>query len=164
MHINLFNSSNPNGKCIPVTITLKQVDDINTHDGEVIYTILLATGAIDRNKKRVDNVFLNNVSETSVMGELNRGLSIIGKQIDWGVLEEDIHPPIITDIFPLNNSQNVPINSNVSIDLKDPFPASFIDLSTLKLKVNGIDVSNQLVIKENNTDIKLTWVPVKVLN
>lgn len=164
MQVSLFNSMNPNGKRVPVTITIEQVDILSTNDGELIYLITLVTGIKSKTGKKIDPVYLNNVVESSIMSELNRGLSTIGDSIDWGVLEEDKSPPIISFIDPPPNTSGISIQSNVLLHLLDPNPTSFLDPSTIKLKVNDLDVTPDLSIKDKNGKFKLLWIPKRILS
>lgn len=162
MQINLFNAKNPNGKRVPITVTIEQVDLIQTNDGEIIYIIGLYCGARGINGKQVDPYFINNITKPNIFDEISKGLSIIAAKINWGILEEDTHPPIITNIYPKNKDENIPISANVYMSIIDPFPASFIDKSTLQLKVNNIDITDQLVVKEKQNELNINWVPVKI--
>lgn len=164
MQVNLFNSLNPNGKRVPVNINIEQSDIVSTNDGEVIYLITLETGALSISGARIPPIFLNNVTQSSLSQEIQEGLTSIASVIDWQVLEDDVYPPRIENIYPVNNQQGVSINSNVNLRIKDPFPTSFINLSTFKLTVNGFDVTNEVNINEKNTEISVEWVPVKITN
>jgi hypothetical protein len=164
MQISLFNSENPNGKRIPVTVTIEHSDLVATNDGELIYLITLATGARSKTGGSVDTVFLNNVSHQSLNLELQRGLTAVAEQIDWGVLEDDTKAPIITKINPEKGAINVPIGANVHLILKDPFPTSFIDPASIKMYVQDIEITNQLIVNEKGAEIRLSWIPKRILD
>lgn len=164
MRVYLFNSLNPNGKQVPVTVNIEHSDKVNTKDGEVVYLITLDTGAKDLNGDRIDTVYIDNVTKQNVEKELNSALTTIGMQIDWGTLKSDIYPPRIMSISPKDKEENVSIHSTVSIKLKDPLPSSFINTSSVRLKVNGIDITNEVSLSENNNELKVDWIPVKILN
>lgn len=164
MRVNLFNSNNPNGKRVPVTINIEVVDLVQSNDGEVLYIIGLHVGTVGLDGNRIDPVFINNVTKENILKEIENGLSTLGQLIDWGTLEADIYAPIITELSPVNNNTNVSIDSNVLIRLKDSFPASFIDPSSIKLKANGIDVTPNLQIKERDNEVSVLWVPIKIKN
>lgn len=162
MKVNLFNSKNPNGKRVPVTIIIEHSDIVSTNDGELLYLLSLHTGIIGTNGKQIDPVYVNGITESLLLEEINKGLVTIGSKVDWGALELDTHAPIIIELSPKNNETSTSIDSHINITMKDPFPASFIDANTIKLKVNGIDVTNELRLKQNGMEIFLTWIPVKI--
>jgi hypothetical protein len=161
MRVDLFNSRNPNGKRVPVTVTIEHIDITETNDGELIYLLSFHTGAKSKTGGQVNSIYSNNVTKENILKEMEAGLSLIGDQIDWGVLEEDTHSPIITSISP-RDGDTVSIDVNVSIGLKDLFPSSFIDPDSIKFTVNGFDVTNELLIKNKETDTLLSWIPKKI--
>lgn len=163
MQVNLFNAKNPNGILIPVTVTVEQMDIVNTDDGEVVYTIVLTANALDLNNARIDDVIINNVTKENLKSEIESGLTIIASKINWGILEEDIYAPIITSLTPSNREENVNIFSNVVLNIRDPFPASFINPASIKLYVNGIDETSKLNIKLKDNEVKITYIPVRIL-
>lgn len=163
MQINLFNSLNPNGRRVPVTVVIEHIDVSTTNDGELIYTVSIHTGARDVGGNVIDVIYLNGVSEDSFQEELKKALTALGDQIDWGTLEADTFAPIITELIPNRDESSVAITSNLFITMKDPFPASFINLSTVKIKVNGIDVTPEAVVSEKNNRVSISWVPRRIL-
>lgn len=162
MRVSLFNAKNPNGKRVPVNVIVEQVDLVATNDGEVVYIVSLHTGAIGINGEQVDPIFINDVTKTTFFEELQKALTELAEKIDWGILEQDNLEPKITYIYPKDGDIDIPISSNVYITLIDPFPASLIDISTLQLKVNNIDITNTLKIREKSNEVKIEWNPIKI--
>lgn len=161
MRVNLFNAAAPNGKRVPVTVTIEHSDITETNDGELIYLISLHSGAKAIGGSQVVPIYINDVTKENILKEVENGLSQIGSQIDWGALEEDTVAPIITAITP-RDGDTVSIDSNVSVFLKDVFPTSFIDRDSIKLTVNGFDVTSELIIKDKETDVIVNWIPIKI--
>jgi hypothetical protein len=162
MQVSLFNSNSPNGKRIPVTISIEHSDLVSSNDGELLSMIVLDTGAIGISGGRVPPVYLNNVTEPSILKEIKNGLTTMGQQIDWGIVDSDKYPPTITELIPGNGNQDVGMETDVEIELKDPFPSSFIDTSTIKLSAEGIDVTNEVNIVEKEGKVRLHWSPRRV--
>lgn len=162
MHINLFNAKNPNGKRVPVSVSIEHVDLQQTNDGELVYIVSISTGARDVNGNKIDTIYINSVTERTFKTQLSLALSELAVQIDWGTLEEDVYPPLIMNMSPKRDEQSVNIDSDVFIELKDPFPASFIDVTTLKFTVNGIDVTPEVKLSEKDNHLYLHWIPIRV--
>lgn len=162
MQINLFNARKPNGKRVPVTVDLVQVADPNKGDGEVFYILTLTTQNLDKNKQAIAPIILNLTSTEDLSGEIEKGLGLLAEKIDWGILESDNHKPIITKVYPTNGQKNVSYSSNVSITVKDPFPMSGLDVSSIKLTANGIDITNELQFTGNINEAKIIWAPKRV--
>lgn len=161
MRIDLFNANNPNGKRVPVTVTIEHIDITETNDGELVYLLSFHTGAKSKTGSQVEAIYIKNITKENILKELEYGLSLIGDQIDWGTLEEDTAAPIITSISPRDND-TVSIDSNVRISLKDTFPSSFINTDSIKLTVNGFDITPELIIKNKETDTLISWIPKKM--
>lgn len=164
MQVNLFNSKNPNGPLLPVSISLEQVDDTSTKDGEVIYVVILSCNVMGSNGELIEDVVVNGVTESNLKQVIERGLTAIGSQVDWGVLEEDKFAPILVELHPRNNEKDVSIHSNISLRMKDPFPASLINLASIRLYVNGVEETNKIAVKQVENEVKVTYVPFRVLN
>ena len=160
MQINLFNARNPNGKRVPVTVIVEQPDNVTTNDGEVIYVVSLHTGAVGLNGSTILPIYINGITESTFQEELKKALTSLGDQIDWGLLENDKKSPLITSLTP-KNKETINIHEDVFITLKDPLPASYIDLSTLKLKINGVDVTGNATITEKDNNVTIHWQPYR---
>ena len=160
MRVLLKDAKNPNGRLmIPVSVNVRQVDDVNTNDGEVIYVLEFICGAIDHDGNRIETVIIDNVSEEDVKDQIERGLSIIGAQVPWPNQQEDEYAPRIIEVFPQDESKDVPINSHIYGTLRDYFPTSGIDPSTIKIRVNGIDVTDEARITGEETQYRFRWIP-----
>jgi hypothetical protein len=162
MRISLFHARNPNGKQVPVTVVIEQVVLLENKDGEDVYIVSLHTGAKSITGVQVDPVYINEVTKENLLEEISKGLTLIAEQINWGILEDDIYPPVISNIYPRDGSNNVSIDSNVSLSLQDPFPASFIDKDSIKLLVNGLDITSKVLIHEHSNEIRMSWVPTRI--
>lgn len=160
MKILLKDAKNPNGTLVvPVSVNVRQVDDSNTNDGEVIYVLEFLCGAIDHDGNLIEDVIIDNVQESDVKNEIERGLSIIGAQIPWPNQQEDEYAPRVIEIYPQDQSKDVPINAHVFGVIRDYFPAAGIDPSTIKMRVNGIDVTDELRVNGAETEYRFRWIP-----
>jgi hypothetical protein len=66
--------------------------------------------------------------------------------------------------YPLPNSENVPITADCMLTIKDQLPSTFVDPASLKFMVNGVDVTNEVIVKEREGTLYLHWVPRRVYN
>lgn len=157
--INVFNSLAPRGKRIIVTGMLEQVDFKHTVDGEVVWILRLATNFNGANGLPIDPVYITGVTESSLTEEIRKAVSLISSLVDWNDVEEDGRPPFVTEISPKPWDTQVPITSIVSVRVKDSFPTTGIDPSTIKLRVNGIDVTSQIKVGGADNDYTVVWIP-----
>ena len=159
MRLLLFNSLDPNGKGVTVTVTVEKPDLVESNDGEVGYILGLHTRVIGLDGNPVEPVFIHHVNLSNLQAEIKKGLATLGEKIDWGTLQNDVYPPRVNYTKPYNKEQNVLLNSEVVVSLRDPFPGSLINTSTLRMYANNIDITDKInfVIKENNVIVK--WRP-----
>jgi hypothetical protein len=159
MRVNLFNANSPNGPRLAVTIDILHQDVQHTSDGELIYLLQFT-----HNVPNIDPVVLIDVTESNIQKEIKKGLTLIASQLDWGDLKTDTKSPKIDSIYPTPNKVNVSIGSTVSIKLIDKFPTSLIDVSSIKLLVNSIDITSELQIKDLDQSVSIYWEPKKIIN
>jgi hypothetical protein len=156
----LKDAKNPNGQLVvPVSVNIVHIDDVSTNDGEAIYVLEFLCGALDSDGNPIETVIINNVSAEDVKAQIEVGLDEIGRQIDWPNQQDDEYAPRVVEIFPKANSTDVPISSHVFGTLKEFFPTTGIDPSTIKLKVNGIDVTSDLQLSGEEVEYKFRWIP-----
>ena len=163
MRINLFHARAPNDLRVPVTVNIIQNDLVHSNDGEAVFLLLFSVGVVDTNGNSIDDVIFENVTSDNVKKEIARGLSILAEQIGWDNLQTDASHPRIKDIYPENNQENVPIATNVDIKLRDEFPTSGIDTSTIKLYVNGIEVTPDLDVNQKDNEVSVKWIPTRLV-
>src|SRR5574343_572828 len=111
MRINLFNAKKPNGIKVPITVNIIHQDDVSSNDGELLFMLLFATGVKSLTGGTVKDHITRDVTQTSILEEINKGLAYIGSQINWGALEADIYPPLIKSISTVNGETEVSIFS-----------------------------------------------------
>lgn len=159
----LRNSRIPQGKIVPVTISLEldavvdsygqtredqapggsgnDFPNLQDQEGDRVWILTLSTTEKDGSGNLIPTEIINLVSLNNVHLELEAALGRMGQKIDWGTPLEDTQAPKLISITPpLNQTSNVPLNSNIIIRLQDPFPAAGIDLSTIQMKINGLPV------------------------
>lgn len=175
----LRNSRIPDGKIVPVTVSLNQevLQEFNfpstgtgfpnlvDQEGDQSWILVLSTTAVDSFGNSIAPEFINVVTTGTVHLELEAALGRIGQKIDWGVPLPDTQPPKLVSITPpLTQTTNVSIFSDVEIKLKDPLPAAGIDLSTVKIKVNDFDVTSDVEFIGNVFDLTLRYKPTRILD
>lgn len=159
----LRNGRDPFGKIVPVTVALThesvlaplaptREDQFPTATGTYlpnlldpeanrIWLLTVSTTERDSSGNVIVPEIINLVSKDTVHLELEAALGRIGSKVDWGTLSPDTRPPRLLSITPaLDETEDVPISSNIIVRLQDPLPAAGIDLSTLNVRLNGFDV------------------------
>jgi len=183
----LRNSRNPDAKVVAVTVslsldTLKAQDSLlrpdqaagasgteypNLYDpeGDQSWILIAETNEVDTGGIRIEPEIVNLVTTGTVHLEIEAALGRIGSQVDWGTIQADNKPPKLVEITPaLNQTTNVPITSNIVFRLQEPLPAAGIDLSTLRVILNGFDVTGDVELRGNIFDLTSIYRPKRIFS
>ena len=79
-------------------------------------------------------------------------------------LEGDSEGPIITFQTHKDGEGNVSVAKDVMFTLEDPLPSYGINSSSISLTVNGVDVSNSLIVKGDPIKYNVSWRPLRLLS
>ena len=155
------NSLNPH-KVVKAGVTLTQYVDYKSHDGEPIWLLAVGTDELDKDTgKKINEVYANLTSLDDIDGEIEKLVTKISERIDWGDLEEDARAPYVDEVYPVDYIAKM--EDPVEFVIKEILPSAGIDLSTLKLTANGLDITDELEITGNPYEYRLKWRPkVKV--
>jgi hypothetical protein len=151
------NSLNPY-KIVKIGVTFSYVVPKN-NEGEPIWVIELATKEKDLNGNSIPPEYINAVSLENIDAEIEKATAVISDKIDWGTLLDDGRAPFVDSHIPADGDSAVSIFQDVIINLKEVFPAEGIDYSSIKLSINGFDVTSELSIKGNPFSYEVTWKP-----
>lgn len=119
--------------------------------GEHFWEIAIYTSGIDSNRNSLGPYWLDvTTTEESIDELINNKIKDICNLIDWtksARSEEDIFteqqdttPPIVYSCYPENSQVDVPIDSRIIIRLRDLLPAQGIDLSSIKMYINDMEI------------------------
>lgn len=168
------NSRIPDGKIVPITVALTQEVTKTTvasgfptyadPEGEGIWLLTVSTREPDVNGAPIHPEFINILSEDTVHLEIEAAIGRICQKISWGTpLADNRAPQIHSMTPPITQVSNVSIFSDILVHLIDPLPAAGIDLSTVKMFINGHDVTADVQIMGNVFDLNLKYVPTRIL-
>ena len=178
---------NPDSKVVPVTVSLSldnlrpqnapvrleqdvfgaasgaEYPNLADLEGDGSWLLIAATTEPDVNGDPIPPEFINVVTTGTVHLEIEAALGRIGNKIDWGTIRSDTKPPRLREITPaLNETTGVSIHSNIVVRLEEVLPAAGIDLSTLKIKVNDFDVTDDLELRGNIFDLTAIYRPTRI--
>jgi len=149
------NSLNPH-KVISCGITYKQVVP-KGGEGEAIWVVEIATDEPHKNGGKIASYFINVTDELNLDLEIEKAVADISRQVDWEPLNEDTRPPFVNSVHPDSYIQG--INENVEIGIIDLHPSYGIDIDSIEMTVNGIDVTNDLIIRGDEYEYRVEWRP-----
>ena len=151
------NSLNPN-KVIKCAITFRQVVD-KYSKGEPIWLIEVATAELDKNGDKIPSEFIHVLSHSDLDRAIEEVTKKIAAKIDWDPIISDKRAPIATIVSPVNNNVAVSIDEDIVIDIEDLLPTSGIDLSSVEVIVNGIDVTEEVKTIGDPFSCRIIWSP-----
>lgn len=151
----LRNSLNPQ-KVVRCGITFTQVVPMGS-EGEAIWVVEVATDEPHKNGGDIPPEFVNLTTLNNLDQEIEKAVEIISAKIDWTPLEEDIRPPYVESRSP--SGYEVSIDSVVEVVLKDILPAAGIDINSIQMTINDVDVTSDLEIKGDPYEYTVKWVP-----
>ena len=156
----LRNSLNPD-KVVKCSITFRKLTNKDER-AEPVWLVHIATNEPHKNGGDITPSFIHLASLKNLGLEIDRATEKIATQVDWGTLKEDTRPPVVSLVEPVENGMvNVGIMSNVIFDIEDILPAAGIDIDSIKVSVNGVDVTNELDITGDPYEYRVTWKPFK---
>lgn len=139
------NMRNPD-EVISVMVTLKQM--IIATDGSMDrkWVLEASTNSTDANGDLVypEVMYLSN--RDTLSDDIQDLISNLCAKVGW-TYEPDYDPPQIIGHWPLADDDNVPVTTDIVINLAEPPPSAGIDLSSIKLTVKGFDLTDQATIK-----------------
>ena len=154
------NSLNPD-KVVECSITFRKLTN-KYMEGEPIWLVHIATTEPHKNGGDITPSFIHLANLKNLGLEIDRATEKIAAQVDWGELREDLRPPIVSLVDPIENGMvNVGITSKVVFDIEDILPAAGIDIDSIKVSVNGMDVTEELDITGDAYQYRVTWSPFK---
>jgi hypothetical protein len=149
------NNLNPN-KAIKCTITFRQIVN-KGEEGEPVWVVELATKEPHKDGGSIRPAFVHTTSAVTLDKAISNAVAQISEQVDWSPLLTDTRPPFVVYYTPSTDVAS--ITSSVNVGIKDITPAAGIDISTIKMTVNGEDVTNDLEITGDPLDYSVTWRP-----
>ena len=154
----LRNSLNPN-KVISCSITFRQI--INKgEDGEPVWLLEVATKEPNKDGSGpIPPEYVHYTNKKNIDDAIKKATENIAKKVDWSPIYLDNRPPFVSSSEPQQGVTS--IFSNVVVKLKDVLPSAGIDLSSIKIIVNGVDVTSESNITGDPYEYDIVWIPPK---
>lgn len=151
------NSMNPN-KAVTFGITYRQIIDKSSQDGEAIWVVEIATDEPHvTTSGTIPPYFITITDSIDLDSEIEKGVVYLSNQINWQPLILDTRPPFVTEITPANYEAS--IRSNVIVKITDIHPSAGIDIDSIKLLINEIDVTDELIYRGDEFEYEIEWRP-----
>jgi len=157
----LRNTLNPS-KVVSCSVTFRQL--INKgEDGESVWLIEISTVEPHKNGGKIPPEYIHYNSSTNLDEAIKESTEKLASKINWFPLTEDTRGPFVFNYEPV--STIVDIYSKVLVDIKDILPAAGIDIDSIEVVVNDIDVTDEIELIGDPYEYRILWQPkVRVLD
>lgn len=157
----LRNSLNP-GKVVSCTISFRQIVN-KGEEGEPVWLVEIVTLEPHKDGGTIPPEYIHYTDSDNLDEAIREATANIADKIDWSPTIEDVRPPFVKSYQPRPNI--VDIYSNVVVDIEDLLPSAGIDIDTVEISVNGMDVTNELQIDGDPYAYRVIWSPkIRVLD
>lgn len=149
------NSLNPY-KTVKLGVTFRQMA-LKDNDGELFWLVEVDTNEPDVDGNEITPEYVHLTSLDNLDQEIQKAASVIAGKIDWAPLVDDTRPPYVTSVSP--SEYLVDIDESVLATIKESLPSAGIDSDSIKMTVNGIDVSSDIIITGDPYEYSIKWDP-----
>ena len=150
------------GKVVACTISFRQIVN-KGEEGEPVWLVEISTPEPHKDGGSIAPEYVHYVSSDNLDDAIREATANIADQVDWTPTVEDVRPPFVFAYQPRPNI--VDIYSDVVVDIKDVLPAAGVDVDTIEVTVNGMDVTNELQIDGDPYEYRVIWSPkIRVLD
>lgn len=143
---------------ITAVVTIKREIVYDDDPSKLQWILEASTRAKDANGVRVKPSKLYKSSKETVTKDINDLITDLCKKVDW-VHVIDTEPPEVVGQWPLAEEQNVAVDTEIRFTLWEEPPSSGIDLSSIRVKVKGYDLTDRLVINGDMTRCSVSVTP-----
>ena len=155
----LRNTLNPN-KVVKCGITFRKLTN-KGEKGEPAWLVQVSTEEPHKNGGKIPPVFIHLTTLDNLDLEITGVTEEIASQVDWGPLLLDARAPIVSFIEPVGDLSDVPIYSSLKFEISELFPAAGIDIDSIEVIINGVDITSELNIIGDPYVYNVNWGPFK---
>jgi hypothetical protein len=151
------NMRDPNQQ-ITIVVTLKQAIIPTVDPRDPKWILEASTYETDEDGDPIDPVKMYLSNHDTLTEDINDLITELCKGVDWTYVE-DTAPPKVVGYWPLSGAEGVPVTTDILINLTEEPPSSGIDLSSIRVKVKGFDLTDQLDIKGDFRSCSVILIP-----
>jgi len=152
--------TNPNFDGSSITVNVDLVSIVPKNElGDHKYIFTIGTFYKDTNGDSIDPIYVHSTSIKGFWDSLPDALESICSKIGWGEYKTDNVCPYVNYYSP--KGEDVSLYSSVVVNIKDDYPSTGIDVDSIKVYINNIDVTEDIVVDGSYNDLKLMWNPKK---
>lgn len=154
------NSLNPY-KSVRFSITLQQ-QVLKGSEGEPIWTAEINTLEPSVSGTQLKSKYLHLRTLNNLDEEIGKATSELCEQIDWSPLLTDRRAPYVDSYVP-EEGLGVDIDGSVEIVIKESLPAVGIDMDSISVVFDGVDITDEVTITGDPYEYTLKWKPSTIV-
>jgi hypothetical protein len=131
---------------ITLVVTLKQAIIPEASPMDPKWILEASSKELDEDGDPIDPAVMYLSDHDTLTEDINDLITEYCKKVSWTYVV-DTEPPKIVGHWPLVGAEGVEVTTDIIINLTEDPPSSGIDLSSVRLKVKGFDLTDQLSIK-----------------
>jgi len=151
------NMRNPD-QVITVMITLRRMSIATEKTGEVKWVLEASTKERDADGDLIPPAIKYLSNRDTLSADIQDLITELCEEVDWDY-EPDYDPPEVISHWPLAGALDVSVETEIIINLAEVAPAAGIDLDSIKVRVKGYDLTDQVTIKGDIHSCSLTLTP-----
>ena len=133
---------------IAIMVTIKRIVITQEGTGTQMWAIQASTNELDSGGNAIAPVYKWTSNRTTFTDDVNDLINTLCRQIDWNYAPDDTPPKIISH-WPMRDDTGIAVDSEIVINIGEDVPSSGLDLSSIRVKIKGFDLTDQVTIKGN---------------
>jgi hypothetical protein len=149
-------------KVVKFSITLQQ-QVLKGWEGEPVWTAELNTLEPTISGENMRSRYLHLRTLENLDEEIEKAVNDMCQEIDWTPRLSDSRSPYVSYVSPSQHESGVDIDSKLELKIKESLPSAGIDISSIEMDVNGVDVTGELDIAGDPYEYTVKWRPSKIV-
>ena len=143
---------------ITIVVTLRKavIADIDPMDPK--WVLEASTRETDEDGDPIEAIKKYLSNHDTLTEDINELITDLCKLVDWNDVV-DTDPPELVGTWPTDGLQGVSVETEIIANIREMPPSSGIDLSSIRLKVKGFDLTDQLTITGDLRECSIRVTP-----
>lgn len=137
------NMRNPE-QAITVMVTLKRLI-VKDQGPDVKWVLEASTDELDAEGELIPSSIKYLSNQDTLTEDINELIEELCSKVDWEYLP-DTTPPEVVSHWPLSGATGVSVETDILINLTEEVPSAGIDLNSIKVRVKGYDITDQITV------------------
>jgi len=143
---------------VSVMVTIRKTIIPEHSGGGTMWIIEASTDEPDANGDLIPPVRLWSSSYDTLTEDINSIINELAQKVNWDY-EPDYEPPEIKSHWPISGATGISVDTNIRINITEDAPSAGIDLSSIRVRVKGFDLTSQVSIEGDVRSCSVSLTP-----